>query len=64
MARVIFAIHMSTVASASAFSTSGRVINPHRSRLLPTTLEALMCAQNWLENEIQGKFYFLNINQN
>ena len=60
IARDIFAIPMSTVASESAFSTSGRVINPHRSRLLPTTLEALMCTQNWLKNEIQGKFYFMN----
>ena len=57
VARDIFAIPMSTVASESTFSTSGRVINPHRSRLLPTTLEALMCAQNWLLRDIQGNFF-------
>ena len=34
----LFAIPVSTVASESAFSTNGRVISPHRNRLLPTTV--------------------------
>lgn len=54
MARDLLAIPVSTVASESAFSTSGRLISPHRSRLHPTTLEALMCAPTWLWNEING----------
>ncbi|KAF7150143.1 hypothetical protein RHSIM_Rhsim02G0120200 [Rhododendron simsii] len=37
-----------TVASESAFSTSERVVTPHRSRLHPKTIEALMCARSWL----------------
>ena len=53
MARDILAIPVSTVASESAFSMSGRVITPHRSRLSHDTLEALMCAQNWLRNELK-----------
>ncbi|KAI3745848.1 hypothetical protein L6452_08259 [Arctium lappa] len=53
MAKDILAIPVSTVASESAFSTSGRLISPHRSRLHPKTLEALMCAQSWLLNEIR-----------
>ncbi|KAG5544434.1 hypothetical protein RHGRI_017006 [Rhododendron griersonianum] len=28
--------------------TSGRVVTPHRSRLHPKTIEALMCARSWL----------------
>ncbi|GKB82782.1 putative reverse transcriptase domain-containing protein, partial [Tanacetum coccineum] len=40
-------------ASESCFSTSGRLITPHHSRLKPNTLEALMCSQSWLVNEIQ-----------
>jgi hypothetical protein len=48
IARDIFAIPVTTVASESAFSTSGRVLSDHRSRLTPKTLEVLMCAQNWL----------------
>ncbi|GFS31712.1 hypothetical protein Acr_00g0018780 [Actinidia rufa] len=54
MAGDILAIPMSTVASELAFSTSGRVITPHCSHLSHDTLEALMCAQNWLRNEIEG----------
>uniref|UniRef100_A0A1U7VWZ1 Zinc finger BED domain-containing protein DAYSLEEPER-like n=2 Tax=Nicotiana sylvestris TaxID=4096 RepID=A0A1U7VWZ1_NICSY len=54
IARDLLAIPDSTVASESAFSTSGRLIILHRSRLHPTTLEALMCARTWLWNEING----------
>ncbi|KAK3227645.1 hypothetical protein Dsin_007507 [Dipteronia sinensis] len=35
-------------------SASGRFLSPHRSRLQPKTLEALMCIQNWLGAKIQG----------
>nr|KAJ0208840.1 hypothetical protein LSAT_V11C400193330 [Lactuca sativa] len=51
---IILAIHVSTVALESAFSTSGRLVSPHRSRLRPKTLKALMCAQSWLLNEIRA----------
>jgi len=53
MARDLLVIPVSTVASESAFSTSGRLISPHRSRFHPTTLETLMCARTWLWNEIK-----------
>ncbi|KAL5749229.1 hypothetical protein ACOSP7_023832 [Xanthoceras sorbifolium] len=46
VARDVLDIPVSTVASESAFSTGGRVVSPHRSRLHPNTLEVLMCAQN------------------
>ncbi|WJZ81143.1 hypothetical protein VitviT2T_000999 [Vitis vinifera] len=52
--RDIYAIPVSTVASESAFSTGGRVVSKHRSRLHPDTLEALMCAQSWLWKEKEG----------
>ncbi|CAL5434686.1 unnamed protein product [Camellia sinensis] len=55
IARDFLAIPVSTVASESAFSTSGRLVSPYRSRLHPDTLEALMCAQSWLWTiEMQG----------
>ncbi|KAH9673095.1 BED-type domain-containing protein [Citrus sinensis] len=48
MAKDLLAIPMTTVASESAFSTGGRTLSPHRSRLHPDTLEAIMCSQHWL----------------
>ncbi|KAK1426939.1 hypothetical protein QVD17_15620 [Tagetes erecta] len=56
IARDILAIPITTVASESSFSTSGRLISPHRSRLHPSTVEALMCAQSWLLNEIKATY--------
>ncbi|XP_072054831.1 zinc finger BED domain-containing protein RICESLEEPER 3-like [Arachis hypogaea] len=46
IARDIFAIPVSTVASESSFSTSGRIIATHRGSLHEDTVEALMCNQN------------------
>jgi hypothetical protein len=46
--RNIFAILVTTIASESAFSTSGRVLSEHRSRLTSHMLEALICSQNWI----------------
>lgn len=62
IARDFLAIPISTVASESAFSTGGRVLSTQRSRLNEDTLEALMCAQDWLRKEMQGNiFYFEDI---
>ena len=54
VARDVLAIPISTVASESAFSTSGRFISSYRSRLHPKTLEAMMCTQDWLWVDIHG----------
>ncbi|CAL8177046.1 unnamed protein product [Prunus armeniaca] len=54
ISRDILTIPVSTVASESAFSTSGRIVSPHRNQLHSKTVEALMCAQDWLWNEIKG----------
>ncbi|XP_073221463.1 zinc finger BED domain-containing protein DAYSLEEPER-like [Cicer arietinum] len=48
IANDVLAIHVSTVASESTFSTGGHILSLHRSRLHWTTLEALMCARSWL----------------
>ena len=50
----IYVIPVSIVASESAFSTNGRVVSKHRSRLHLNTLEALMCAQSWLWKVKEG----------
>jgi hypothetical protein len=54
IAHDILAIPITTVASESAFSTSGRVLSEHRSRLTPKMLEALMCSQSWLRHNLKG----------
>lgn len=48
MARDILTIPVSTVASESAFSHGGRVIDEQRSALLPINVEALVCTSDWL----------------
>lgn len=50
IARDVLAVPISTVASESAFSTGGRVLNPFRSSLSPITFEALICTQNWIRD--------------
>jgi hypothetical protein len=56
IARDILPIPVTTVASESAFSTSGRVISPHRSRLAPKMIEALMCMQAWSRADMLGNY--------
>lgn len=48
IARDVLAIHVSTVASEYALSTSGYILSPYQSQLHWTTLEALMGARSWL----------------
>ncbi|KAJ3708949.1 hypothetical protein LUZ61_012654 [Rhynchospora tenuis] len=52
LARDILAVPISTVASESAFSTSGRVLTPIRSSLSDESIEALLCTQDWLRTSI------------
>ena len=48
IARDVLAVPASTVASESAFSTSGRVISDHRTCLGAESVEALMCYGDWI----------------
>ncbi|KAK1381706.1 hypothetical protein POM88_019441 [Heracleum sosnowskyi] len=54
IAKDILVIPVSTVASESAFSTSGRILDPFRSSLSPKMLEALVCTQSWLKGSHDG----------
>ena len=47
----VLAIPISNVASESAFSTGGRVLDPFRSSLSLNTIEGLICTQNWLRSK-------------
>lgn len=60
IAKDVLAIPVSTVASESAFSTSGRILDSFRSSLSPKMLEALVCTQSWIKvsnGGIQTKEY-------
>jgi len=55
MARDILTIQASTVASESAFSLSGRILNEQRSRLTDESLELCICYKDYLDanNRVQ-----------
>uniref|UniRef100_A0A452YAF5 HAT C-terminal dimerisation domain-containing protein n=1 Tax=Aegilops tauschii subsp. strangulata TaxID=200361 RepID=A0A452YAF5_AEGTS len=63
VARDIFGIPVTIVASESAFSTGGRKLKEHRSRLTSDMVEVLMCSQDWLRNKYKGEqiVHFINI---
>ena len=46
LTRDVLAVPISTVASESTFSTSGRILSPVRNSLNNESIEALVCAQD------------------
>ncbi|GJS73749.1 zinc finger BED domain-containing protein RICESLEEPER 2-like protein [Tanacetum coccineum] len=50
MARDLLSVQASTVASESAFSVSGRVISPRRTKLTPTSVEVCICLKDHLDS--------------
>ena len=53
IARDVFAMQVSSVASKSAFSTGGRIIELYRSCLTHYMVEVLMCTEQWLKHDLK-----------
>jgi hypothetical protein len=58
LVKVLLMIPMTSVALESAFSTGGRVINNHRTWLNDETVEAVICAQDWLKSGKHNMYCF------
>lgn len=54
LARDFLCIQVSTVASESAFSAGGRVVDPFRTRLDPEAVQALVCTKDWIKAANNG----------
>ena len=50
--RDLLTIPVSTVASETTFSTGARVLSQYQCSMLSSTVEAIVCAQDWIRNEI------------
>ena len=48
IARDVLSVHVSIVASESAFSTGGRILDQFHSSLTPKVVECLICTHDWL----------------
>ncbi|XP_042467208.1 zinc finger BED domain-containing protein RICESLEEPER 2-like [Zingiber officinale] len=70
MACDVLSIPITTVASESAFSAGGRVIDPHHASLGTDTVQILFCASDWLrahygiKKKIKGDFNELDFELN
>ena len=49
----MLAVPVSTMASESAFSTGGCILDPFRSSLAHEMVQSLICTQNWLQSLVQ-----------
>jgi len=47
VAQHVLAILIFTIVFEAAFSTGGRILDPFRNSLSPSTMQALVCCQNW-----------------
>ncbi|PKA57609.1 Putative AC transposase [Apostasia shenzhenica] len=57
LTRDVLAAQASIVASESAFSTTGRIVEDYRSSLSPATLCMFTCLQDWFVAESRNQQY-------
>ena len=53
LAKDVLVVLVSTVASESAFSMGGHILDPFHSSLAPEMVQSLICTQNWLQSSVQ-----------
>ncbi|OMO81317.1 putative Zinc finger, BED-type [Corchorus olitorius] len=53
LARDVLVVLVSTIASESAFSTGGRVVDVYRSSLAAKMVQALICTQDWMKGSCE-----------
>ncbi|CAN1120871.1 Putative AC9 transposase, partial [Linum perenne] len=53
IARDLLAVPVTSVASESAFSAGGRLLDPHRSKLHSSTVESILCTKSWVHDELK-----------
>ncbi|CAI9275283.1 unnamed protein product [Lactuca saligna] len=61
MAKDILGLQISTMAFETAFSKSGRILDPYRTNMPANILEALVCTQDWVRKS--GKPIVDNIDE-
>jgi hypothetical protein len=59
IARDVMSIQVSTVASESAFSAAGRVVDPYRNRLDSEMVQALICTKDWIRASRKGTHFLI-----
>jgi hypothetical protein len=59
IARDVMSIQVSMVASESAFSVAGRVVDPYRNRLDPEMIQALICTKDWIHASRKGTHFLI-----
>jgi hypothetical protein len=52
-------IQVSTVASESAFSAAGRVVDPYHNRLDSEMVQALICTKDWIRASRKGTHFLI-----
>ncbi|CAN0861362.1 Putative AC9 transposase [Linum grandiflorum] len=65
IARDIFVVSIASMASESTFTSGGRLLDPHQSRLHFKIVEALMCTRSWIKDGIRrANLYSIAFNIN
>lgn len=63
LARDILSVPISTVASESAFSAGGRVLDDYRSSLTKDMIEVLVCGGDWIRANRSAELHTLQVSR-